>query len=48
MKTIQTPKKSTKAMPIEKKKWVTPKVEKITIRGGTTPTIEFFDGFYDS
>ena len=46
MKTIQTPKKSTKAAPIKKKKWVTPKVEKITIRGGAILNIESEGGYY--
>ena len=34
MKTNQTPKKSIKAMPIEKKKWVKPKMERITLKSG--------------
>ena len=46
MKTNQTPKKSKKAIPIEKKVWIKPKMERITLKSGEA--LNPGENFYDS
>ncbi|WP_158237932.1 hypothetical protein [Emticicia sp. TH156] len=46
MKTEHPPQKNNKATAKEKKKWVTPRIEKITLKGGFSPAPMEIDSFY--